>query len=64
MKEITDENITPKARKKILSEYLRNIEFLPACNTCNGRTYGDNEIIPGIQTKNVIPYKKYELACG
>ena len=62
LKEITNEKITPKSRKKILLHYLRNIEFLPACNTCNGRTYGDNEIIPGIQSKDVIPYKKYEHA--
>lgn len=40
--------------------YLREISYLPVCNTCNGRTYGDPEIEPGIQTKKVLPYQKYD----
>jgi organic radical activating enzyme len=40
--------------------YLREISSIPACNTCNGRTYGDPEIEPGIQTKTALPYQKYD----
>ncbi|KKM74470.1 hypothetical protein LCGC14_1400020 [marine sediment metagenome] len=40
--------------------YLREISSIPACNTCNGRTYGDPEIEPGIQTKKAIRYEKYD----
>jgi hypothetical protein len=46
--------------KKMTRHYLRDIAYIPACNTCNGRTYGDPEIEPGIQTKQAIPYEKYD----
>lgn len=47
-------------RRKQLAFYLRDAAYIPACNFCNGRTYGDPEIEPGIQTKDAIPYKKYD----
>jgi organic radical activating enzyme len=47
------------ALKQKMTHYLREISSIPACNTCNGRTYGDPEIEPGIQTKKPLPYKKY-----
>ncbi len=47
-------------KKRDLSHYLRNITYIPACNFCNGRTYGDPEIQPGVQTKHRIEYRKYD----
>lgn len=47
-------------KKQDLSHYLREITSIPACNSCNGRTYGDPEIEPGIQTKKVIEYIRYK----
>lgn len=52
------ENIHKK--KLRLKHYLRDITSIPACNSCNGRTYGDPEIEPGIQVKQQIKYQKYE----
>ena len=46
--------------RKKLHNFLRNKPFIEACNYCNGRTYGDPEISPGIQTKNIIKYVKFE----
>jgi len=46
-------------QKQNLSHYLRDITSIPACNSCNGRTYGDPEIKPGIQVKQAIEYTKY-----
>lgn len=46
------------AVRDAVSYYLRDIAYLDACNYCNGRTYGDPEIEPGIQTLKPIPYEK------
>lgn len=48
--------------KSALRLFLREKSYINACNYCNGRTYGDPEIVPGIQTKAVLVYKKYERA--
>jgi len=56
-------NLTSDSLQKLKKDalhYLRNIAYIPVCNTCNGRTYGDPEIEPGIQTKKAIPYQKYD----
>ena len=46
--------------KKDLMWFLREKDNLVACNSCNGRSYGQPEIDPGIQAKKNLPYKKYE----
>jgi hypothetical protein len=48
------------AIKNKLRTFLREITFINACNYCNGRTYGDPEIVPGKQTKEVIAYVKFD----
>jgi len=42
--------------------FLREKPYISACDFCNGRTYGDPEITPGIQTKNPLPYTKFRRA--
>lgn len=42
-----------------LRRFLRDVAYIPACDHCNGRTYGDPEIQPGIQTKAPLSYTKY-----
>ncbi len=49
-----------KNLKKKLIWYLRQKPVLAACDSCNGRTYGDAEITPGIQTKQPIEYLQFE----
>jgi hypothetical protein len=48
-----------KQMKDRLKTFLREISYINACNFCNGRTYGDPEITPGIQTKSVLAYVKF-----
>jgi hypothetical protein len=45
--------------KKKLRWFLRDKPVLKACDSCNGRTYGDPEITPGIQSKKPIEYEKF-----
>ena len=45
--------------KKKLRWFLRDKPVLKACDSCNGRTYGDPEITPGLQTKKPIEYEKF-----
>lgn len=51
-----------KLKKQQLWTFLREKLFIQACDYCNGRTYGDPEIVPGIQTKQILRYIKYERA--
>lgn len=46
--------------KKDLNWFLRSKAVLNACDSCNGRTYGDAEITPGIQTKKPLEYLRFE----
>ena len=39
--------------------YTSDIKYIPACNFCNGRSHDAPEIIPAIQAKGKLPYKKY-----
>lgn len=39
--------------------FLNDIPYIPACNFCNGRSHNAPEIIPAIQSKDKLPYKKY-----
>lgn len=45
-----------------LTKYLRDIAYINYCDSCNGRTYGDPEIDPGVQTKVPLKYVKFEKA--
>ena len=51
-----------KLKKQQLWTFLRGKPYVQACDYCNGRTYGDPEITPGIQTKQILRYIKYERA--
>lgn len=42
-----------------LRRFLREKDLISACNFCNGRSYGQPEITPGIQTKKPINYQIY-----
>lgn len=52
-------NINLLAKKRSEAKYyLRDIEVLSACDFCRGRTYGDPEIVPGIQVREPRGYEK------
>ena len=40
-------------------KYTTKINYLPACNFCNGRSHDAPEIVPAIQAKGKLEYKKY-----
>ena len=49
----------PEKIRSAISTYLFEKDYIPACDFCLGRSYGDPEIKPAKQTKKKIPYKKY-----
>ena len=40
--------------------FTNEIEYIPACNYCNGRSHGAPEIEPAIQSKVKLEYKVYK----
>ena len=48
--------------KSHLRWYLREKSFVKVCDFCNGRTYGDPEITPGVQTKKPLHYVKFPIS--
>lgn len=48
-----------QALRSRLRLFLRELPVLAACDSCNGRTYGDPEITPGVQTNKPITYQRY-----
>lgn len=57
--ELLKSESTLQSKKQILTHYLTEIEYIPACDSCNGRTYGDTEIQPGIQASEPREYQEY-----
>jgi len=55
----TKNGISLKASIEDIVEYTSGIKYLPACNFCNGRSHDAPEIIPAIQAKGNLPFKKY-----
>jgi hypothetical protein len=49
-----------EARKAEARKFLRDLRTTRYCDHCNGRTYGDPEIAPGIQTRKPLSYIKIE----
>ncbi len=44
-----------------IKNYVTEIEYIPACNYCKGRSFGAPEIEPAIQTKSPLKYIKFPL---
>ena len=42
-----------------IKKYVNEIEFIPACNYCKGRSFSAPEIESAIQTSQPIPYEKF-----
>jgi sulfatase maturation enzyme AslB (radical SAM superfamily) len=51
--------VSLEASKEDIIKYTSGIKYLPACNFCNGRSHDAPEIVPAIQAKGKIPFKKY-----
>lgn len=50
------------AGQAAIRHYATQIDYLPACNYCKGRSFGAPEIEPAIQTKTPLKYKKFTLS--
>jgi hypothetical protein len=53
------DEVQRKELKSKLWLFLRDKASIKACDFCNGRTYGDPEIEPGIQVKSPLKYVKF-----
>ena len=42
-----------------IDKFTNDLEYIPACNFCNGRSHDAPEIIPAIQSKSKLDYKIY-----
>jgi len=51
--------IADSDREQVRS-FLRDKTRIETCDHCNGRSYGDKVITPGVQTAKPLLYKKYE----
>ena len=51
--------VSLESPKEDIIKYISEIKYLPACNFCNGRSHDAPEIIPAIQAKGKLPFKKY-----
>ncbi|ALE02767.1 radical SAM protein [Candidatus Pseudothioglobus singularis] len=51
--------VSVNASTNDIKKYINDIEFIPACNFCKGRSYSAPEIESAIQTSKPIPYEKY-----
>lgn len=45
--------------KEKIRTFLIGKDFLETCDYCNGRSFGDPEIVPAIQVNKPLEYKKY-----
>ena len=53
--------VVEQASREELRAFLRDKTHIETCDHCNGRSYADPEIVPGIQTKVPLKYKRYAL---
>ena len=48
--------VSTQASSEAIRSYTREIEVLPACNFCNGRSFDAPEIVPAVQTRNPLTF--------
>jgi len=46
--------------KNKMREFVRQKEYIDSCDFCNGRSHGNPEIVPGVQTRAPLTYAKYD----
>jgi hypothetical protein len=51
--------VSLNASSEEIISYTSKIKYLPACNFCNGRSHDAPEIVPAIQAKGKLEFKKY-----
>ena len=44
--------------KKRIRKFLLEKDFLEVCDYCNGRSFGDPEIQPAVQTNKPLEYEQ------
>ena len=55
----SDNYVNVNDSKKNIKKYTTQINYIPACNYCMGRSYDAPKIKPAIQTKKSLNYKTY-----
>jgi len=56
---IFDKTLNVSEIKKKIRIFLLKKDFLETCDYCNGRSFGDTEIQPAVQTKEPLEYRRY-----
>lgn len=56
-----DNSVAVSASQQDIRHYISEIDVLPACNYCKGRSFGAPEIEAAIQTKQPLKYIKFPL---
>ncbi len=51
--------VSVTANSKKIKKYAYDLDFIPACNFCPGRSFDAPEIIAAVQTKQPLAYKKF-----
>ncbi len=51
-------SVAASASMSEIETFTNDLTYIPACNFCNGRSHDASEIVPAIQAKGVLPYKK------
>ena len=52
-------SVNVKDSRKKIKKYTTQIDYIPACNYCMGRSYDAPKIKPAVQTKKPLDYKIY-----
>lgn len=54
--------VVAESTREQIRVFLREKPYINACDHCNGRSYDAKVIIPAIQTKTPLKYKRYTIA--
>lgn len=55
-------SVSVSAEPDQIRQYVAELDYLPACNYCKGRSFGSPEIVPAIQAPHSIKYQKFPIA--
>lgn len=48
-------SVSVDASRSTLNSYLYDLDYIPACSFCKGRSYSSRQIVPAIQTRHTLP---------
>jgi len=58
--EVSENYVSVDASRDLIKKYTREIDYLPACDFCKGRSFDAPTIVPALQAEKPIQYIKYK----